>query len=57
MKGISELTEQDRVYLEKYANEGKSDKWISETLNIRRDLVGSLTTAYWKRKTNNNHNK
>lgn len=50
MKGLYDLTEQDKVYIEKYANEGKSDAWISSTLNVRLDLVGSLTTKYWKRK-------
>lgn len=50
MKGKYDITEQDRVYLYKYANEGKSDTWISKKLNIRRDLVGELTTEYWEKK-------
>lgn len=54
MKGLYDLTEQDKVYIEKYANEGKSDAWISCTLGIRLDLVGKLTTKFWERKMKNN---
>jgi|TARA_Y100000310_G_C20704425_1_gene834122 hypothetical protein len=53
MKGIHDLTEQDKVYIEKYANEGKGDTWISNELGVRRDVVGKLTTKFWERKMNN----
>lgn len=52
MKGIHDLTQQDKVYIEKYANEGKEDTWISNELGVRRDVVGKLTTEFWERKMN-----
>lgn len=52
MKGKYDITEQDIVYLYKYANEGKGDTWISNELGVRRDVVGKLTTKFWERKMN-----
>lgn len=53
MKGINKLTQQDKVYIEKYANEGKADTWISNELNISRHVVKKITTAFWERKMKN----
>lgn len=53
MRGKAEITESDIILIEQYTDNGKSDVFISDSLKIKRHVVGNITTAFWKRKMEN----